>query len=153
MDPVLTTLAVLAAQEVVKAMAGDGWHAVRDRVAQLIGRGDPQRAERQTTQLDRSRDELRAGRLAPEAAAERWQGRFEDLLDEYPELADELQKLVAARDGASGSAVTADGHGVAAGRDMVMHVSGGSAASLRMGDVTLGAPSPTGPSTPGRPQG
>ena len=89
---------------------------MRDAVAGWFGHGDQQRAQRQAQQLEQTRSDMQDGTLDEATAAGRWQGRLEALLDEYPELADELAALLAQlRQTAGGRAVTAGDHGLAAG--------------------------------------
>ncbi|GIJ49637.1 hypothetical protein Val02_65230 [Virgisporangium aliadipatigenens] len=152
MDPMLTALAVLAAQEVVRAMAGDGWQAVRDGVAGWMGRGDAARTARQAGNLDESREEVCDGRVATETATERWRGSFVQLLDEYPELADELRKVLALRAPAEAGAA-AGGQVMTIHGSPVLNAHGASVAAAQIGHLTMGGPAPAGPSAPGRPQG
>lgn len=144
MDPALMALAGAAAQELVKLMTTDGWHAVRDQFARLFGRGDDQRAARHTEQLEASRAELVGGRIEQNATASRWQGRLEALLEEYPELAGQLTALVQQLREASGTAgvVSASGHGVAAGGNVQnIGIDGGIGAGVIHGSVSTGHPS------------
>ena len=84
---------------------------------------------------------------ARETAAERWAGRFADLLDEDPSVEAELRALVdevAAR--LPTGAVSAADHSVAAGRDVNVTASGGGiAAGVIHGNVTPPDPTPPGP--------
>ena len=100
------------------------WESVRGRFARLLGRGDARRTEVAAEWLAQTREQLTAAwpgtelEQARRAAAERWAGRFADLLDEDPGLEAELRTLVnevAAR--LSTGAVSATDHSVAVGRD------------------------------------
>ena len=85
-----------------------------------------------------------------EAQAERWAGRFADLLDEDPGIEAELRALVqevAAR--LPAGAVSAADHSVAAGRDVNVTASGGGiAAGVIHGSVAPPGPTPPGPAQP-----
>jgi hypothetical protein len=94
----VTDLASLAANTVVAAAVTDTYDTIRDRVARLFGRGNPDPATAQ--RLDKMRAELSDG-TAPGAETIRvthvahWQVRFADLVEVYPEAADELARLAA----------------------------------------------------------
>jgi hypothetical protein len=147
MDPQLMALAALAGQELVKAMAGDGWAAVRDAAARWFGRGDEQRAQRQGQELEETRTAVQTGTVAESVAAGRWQGRLEALLDEHPELADELTALVSDLQKASTTgAVSATDHALVIGGDAhIEGTHGGIGAGVIHGSVSAGYPSPPGP--------
>lgn len=149
---VLGTLAQFAGQTVAAAAITDAWESVRARFARLLGRGDGRRTEVAEGWLEQTRGQLAAA--APDgleqvrqAAAERWAGRFADLLDEDPVIEPELRALVgevAAR--LSAGAVSAAGYSVAAGRDVRITASGGSvAAGVVHGVVAPPDPTPPGP--------
>lgn len=148
---VLVALAQWAGQTVAAAAVTDMWEAVRGRFAQLLGRGDARRAEVAERWLAQTREQLAVaapdGDLAQvqEAQAERWAGRFADLLDEDPGLETRLRALigeVAAR--LPAGAVSAAGHSVSAGRDVNITASGGGIATgVIHGSVTQ--PDPTSP--------
>jgi hypothetical protein len=150
---VLVTLAQFAGQTVAAAAITDVWEAVRGRFARLLGRGDTHKAEIAERWLAQTREQLTAAganaRQLQGAAAERWAGRFADLLDEDPSLERELRALaeeVAARLPA-GSA-SAYGHSVAAGRDVGITASGGGiAAGVIQGNVSSPGPTLPGPAT------
>ena len=81
------------------------------------------------------------------AQAERWSGRFADLLDEDPDIEGELRALVeeVAAELPTGVVSAAD-HSVATGRDMNITASGGgTAAGVIHGNVTPPNPTPPGP--------
>jgi hypothetical protein len=126
---VVAALTALAGTALVQAMVTDGWEGVRNRVARLFGRGEPDpRIERR---LDAAREQLAAA--APGAReqvqttlAGQWRTRFDDLLADHPDaeadlaaLVDELNVVTAASDHSVAAAgdvnVTADHGGVAAG--------------------------------------
>src|SRR5580692_10654855 len=93
-----TDLASLAANTVVAAAVTDAYDAIRDRVARLFGRGNPDPAT--VRRLDKTRAELTgataAGAELVRAANEtQWQVRFADLVEAYPEAANELARLAA----------------------------------------------------------
>src|ERR1700683_4110940 len=96
-------LAQFAGQTVAGAAITDMWEAVRGRFARLLGRGDGRRTELAEQWLGQTHDQLGAaagggggGELerVREAAAQRWAGRFADLLDEDPGVETELRALV-----------------------------------------------------------
>ena len=148
---VLIALAQFAGQTVAAAAVTDVWEAVRGRFARLLGRGDARRTQVAEQWLAQTHEQLAAAvpgsglEPAREAAAERWAGRFADLLDEDPGVEAELRALVeevAAR--LPAAAVSAADHSVAAGRDVNITASGGgTAAGVIHGNVV--PPDPTGP--------
>jgi hypothetical protein len=149
---VLLALAQFAGQTVATAALTDVWEAVRDRFAQLLGRGDARRTEVAEQWLAQTRQQLTAApdsgsEQAREAAAQRWAGRFADLLDEAPSVETELRALVEeVAAGLPTSAVSAAGHSVAAGRDVSITASGGGiAAGVIHGNVAPPDPTPPGP--------
>jgi hypothetical protein len=151
---VLVQLAQFAGQTVAAAAVTDAWEAVRGRFARLLGRGDARRTQVAEGWLVQTREQLTgagpdAGHVR-EAQAERWAGRFADLLDEDQSLAVELRALVdevAAR--LPGRAVSASGYSVAAGRDVHITASGGGmAAGVIHGNVTPPNPTVPGPAQP-----
>jgi hypothetical protein len=153
---VLMTLAQFAGQTVAAAAITDVWEAVRGRIARLLGRGDARKTEVAERWLAQTREQLAAAEpgtgldQAREAAAERWWGRFSDLLDEDPGLETELRVLVeeAAAQLPAG-AVSVSGYSVAAGRDLRISASGGSiAAGVIHGSVAAPDPTPPGPAQP-----
>jgi hypothetical protein len=151
---VLVALAQLAGQTVAAAAVTDVWEAVRDRFARLLGRGDHRKTEVAERWLALTREQLIAAgsdaRQLHEAAAERWAGRFADLLDEDPGLEADLRVLiqeVAAQ--LPAGAVSAADHSVAAGRDVRITASGGGiAAGVVHGNVVPPGPTPPGPARP-----
>jgi hypothetical protein len=152
---VLMALAQFAGQTVAAAAITDVWEAVRDRFARLLGRGDPRKAEVAEQWLAQTRQQLTAApgselERAREAQAERWAGRFADLLDEDPGLEAGLRALVeevAAQ--LPAVAVSAADHSVAAGRDVTITASGGgTAAGVIHGNVTPLNPPGPGPAQP-----
>ena len=97
---VLMTLAQSAGQTVAAAAVTDVWEAVQDRFARLLGRGDARKTQVAERWLAQTREQLTAAapgsglEPARRAAAERWAGRFADLLDEDPSVEVELRALV-----------------------------------------------------------
>ena len=153
---VLVALAQWAGQTVAAAAVTDAWEAVRGGFARLLGGGDSRKAEVAERWLVQTREQLAAAKpgadleRAREAQAERWTGRFADLLDESPGLEAELRALVeevTAR--LPAGAVTTVDHSVAAGRDMTITASGGGiAAGAIHGNVAPPGPTPPGPAQP-----
>jgi hypothetical protein len=147
---VLITLAQFAGQTVAGAALTDAWEAVRGRFARMLGRGDPRKTRVAEQWLAQTYEQLAVAAGAElertrETQAERWAGRFADLLDEAPDIEAELRALVeeVAAWLPAGS-VSAAGHSVAAGRDVNITASdGGTAAGVIHGNVAM--PNPTGP--------
>src|ERR1035437_10184817 len=147
---VLMTLAQFAGQTVAQAAITDVWDAVRGRVARLLGRGDYRKTQVSEQWLAQTRQQLTTAagvelERVREAQAERWTGRFADLLDEDPGLEAELRALMKKIAGQlPAAAVSASGHSVAAGRVVNITASGGgTAAGVIHGNVA--PPDPTGP--------
>lgn len=149
---VLMALAQFAGQTVAQAAITDVWEAVRGRFARLLGRGDARKTEVAEQWLDQTRKQLTAApgvelEQVRHAQAERWSGRFADLLDEDPDVEGELRVLVeevAAQ--LPTRVVSAADHSVATGRDTNITASGGGvAAGVIHGDVTPPNPTPPGP--------
>ncbi|MER6632322.1 hypothetical protein ABT301_29580 [Streptomyces sp. NPDC000987] len=99
--------------------------------------------------LERAREEAEAGQPEP---SERTRRRLADSLEDAAErdtaFAEALEKLVQElqASGGSGGGVSASGDGQAVGGNVGIRAEGGSAAALRMGNVTLGsAPNPQQP--------
>jgi hypothetical protein len=143
-------LAQFAGQTVAAAAITDVWESARGRFARLLGRGDARKTEVAEGWLVQTHKQLAAAdpgvlEQAQETAAERWAGRFADLLDEDPSMEDGLRALaeeVAAQ--LPPGAVAASGYSVAAGRDVRIAAStGGTAAGVIHGNVTPA--NPTGP--------
>ena len=148
-------LAQFAGQTVTAAAVTDVWEAVRDRFARLLGHGNARKTQVAEQWLTQTHEQLAAVpgsglERAREAAAERWAGRFADLLDEHPGVEAELRVLVeevAAQ--LPAAAVSAADHAVAAGRDVNLTASGGgTAAGVIHGNVTPPDPTPPGPAQP-----
>ena len=149
---VLMALAQFAGQTVAAAAITDVWEAVRGRFARLLGRGDARKTQVAEQWLAQTHQQLAAAagselEQAREAQAERWAGRFADLLDEDPGVEAELRALVeevAAQ--LPPAAVSAADHSVAAGRDVNITASGGgTAAGVIHGNVAPPNPTPPGP--------
>lgn len=152
---VLMALAQFAGQTVAAAAITDVWESVRGRIARLLGRGDVRRTEVAERWLVQTRQQLEAAapgtglEQAQRAAAERWAGRFSDLLDEDPGLEADLRALadeIVAR--LPAGEVSAADHSVTAGRDVNITASGGSLAA----GVVHGSAAPPDPTRPGRAQ-
>jgi hypothetical protein len=151
---VLMALTQWAGQTVAAAAVTDVWEAVRGRFARLLGRGNARKTEVAEQWLADTRKQLAAAgsdvQQFQEAAAQRWAGRFSDLLDEDPGLEAELRALVqeVAAQLPAGTASAAD-HSVAAGHDMSIAASGGGiAAGVIHGNVTLPGPTAPDPAQP-----
>jgi hypothetical protein len=149
---VLMALAQWAGQTVAGAAVTDVWEAARQKVARLLGRGNPRKTEAVEQWLDETHQQLTASEgadLEPARAeaARRWEGRFADLLDEDPGVEADLRALVeeiAAQ--LPTGVVSATDHSVAAGRDVNITASGGgTAAGVIHGNVAPPGPTPPGP--------
>ena len=126
-----------------------GLDAGMDRLHELVSR-----KLGQDPALERAREEAEAGQTEP---SERTQRRLADSLEDAAErdgaFAQALEKLVKELQASSGSGggVSASSEGQAIGGNVDIRAEGGSAAALRMGNVTLGS---TGnPQQPGPDQG
>jgi hypothetical protein len=137
----LMALAQWTGQTVAAAAVTDVWETARQRVARMLGRGNPKKTEAVERWLDETHQQLTAAQgadLEPARAeaARRWEGRFADLLDEYPDVAAHLPVGV----------VSSVGHSVAAGRDVNITASGsGTAAGVIHGNVAPPNPTLPGP--------
>jgi len=146
----LLALAALAGNTVVAAATTDAWEACRRGFARLVGREDLKKEQLAEQRLEETREQLtRAAATDREAVrtaqAQRWEGRFADLLEEDPGVEAELRALVDEIQAAlPAGAVSAADHGIAAGRDVTISADrGGLAAGVIHGDAA--PPGPTGP--------
>jgi hypothetical protein len=149
----LIGLAVLAGNTVVAAAATDVWEAARRKFAHLLGRSDPGKERLAEQRLEETYQQLTAAAGGADleqvraAQAQRWEGRFADLLEEDPGIEADLRAVVE-EIGAllPAGVVSAADHSVAAGRDVNLTASGGGvAAGVIHGDVTAGNPPGPGP--------
>ncbi|HET7017448.1 MAG TPA: hypothetical protein VFI65_26235 [Streptosporangiaceae bacterium] len=152
---VLLALAQFAGQTVAAAAITDVWESARRRFARLLGRGDARKTQTVEGWLVQTHEQLAAagsGELAKvqEAAADRWAGRFSDLLDEDPSIEADLRALVdEVAASLPAATVSASGHSLAAGRDVNITASGGgTAVGVLHGNVTPGNPTAPGPTQP-----
>lgn len=139
----LIELAQWAGQTVVAAAVTDVWASARRKFARLFGRGDRRRTEAAERWLAETHEVLAAAEgteLESVRAhqAQRWQGRFADLLDEDPDVEADLRTLLEeVRAQLPTKMVTAADHSVAAGRDVAITISGGGiAAGVVHGNIT-----------------
>jgi hypothetical protein len=148
---VLMALAQFAGQTVAAAAVTDVWEATRHKVARLLGRDDPSKTAVAERWLDETHLQLTAADgadLEPvqAAAAQRWEGRFADLLDEDPGVEADLRALVEEIQAQlPAGMMSATDHAVAAGRDVNITASGGAIAAA----VIHGNVAPPGPTSPG----
>ena len=147
----LIALAQWAGQTVAAAAVTDVWESARRKFARLLGRGDARKTEVAERWLAETHEQLAAAEAADldrarAAQAQRWEGRFADLLDEDPGAEADLRALVEEVVAAlPGGVVSATDHAVAAGRDVTISADrGGVAAGVIHGNVA-----PPGPSGPG----
>lgn len=91
----LVELGQSTADSLVRAMLLQGWEQAKTRILGLLARrhGGAGRLE---DRLERDRDSLGADPEGAQAVRDAWKVRFIDLLEEQPELADELQRFVEA---------------------------------------------------------
>jgi hypothetical protein len=143
----LIGLASAGGVTLVQAASTDAWHAAKAGFARLLARGDDQRVRVIEGRLETTYAELQplAGhdleraRRAQETA---WSTRFQDLLEEHPDAAAELQALLGDLGGGSSVEASAGHHGVAVGGDLSMEATSGgvSAAVIHGGVSTSGNP-------------
>ncbi|MFI0203811.1 hypothetical protein [Streptomyces sp. NPDC016734] len=148
----MVVLASAFGAAVASAAGTEVWSGFRDRAARILGRRDAREIQVVLERLDRSALEL--DRADPGGADQvrtrleaSWQTRCEDLLEslgeaDREEAAGQLRELVT-RQAAAG--VTAGDNSIAVGGNADIKADRGSAAALRMGDVTLGNPPMPGP--------
>jgi hypothetical protein len=149
---ILIALAQWAGQTVAAAAVTDVWESARQKFARLLGRGDPRKTEVAERWLAETHQQLTGAASAElgsarAAQAQRWQGRFADLLDEDPGIEAELRALVEEIQAElPAGLVSAADHSVAAGGNMAIGAtSGGVAAGVIHGDVSAGNPPRPGP--------
>jgi len=148
-------LAQFAGQTVAAAAITDVWESVRGGFARLLGRGDARKTQVADGWLAQTREQLTAAvsgtvEQVQQGQAERWAGRFADLLDEDPSLEAGLRALVEeVAVQLPAAAVSAADHSVAAGRDVTITASGGgTAAGVIHGNVAPPNPPGPGPAQP-----
>ena len=95
MDP----LVLAAASAVVTAMATDGWQQAREAVVKLWRRSRPGHVPAIETDLDETRAEVIAARIAGDRASEEglvadWERKLRRLLDADPALGIELRRVL-----------------------------------------------------------
>jgi hypothetical protein len=98
-DPEMVMLAGTAGATLVTLLTTEAWERVRDGVASLWRRADPERAEAISAELEATRTDLLAARHAGDAEAPaelgaEWQGRIRRLLVAHPEEAEALRTLL-----------------------------------------------------------
>jgi hypothetical protein len=148
---VLIALAQWAGQTVAAAAVADVWESARQKFARLLGRGDPKKTEVAERWLEDTREQLTTAGTEAEpvraAQAQRWAGRFADLLDEDPGIEAELRALVQEIQAElPAGVVSAADHSVAAGGNVnISATSGGVAAGVIHGGVSTGNPPGPGP--------
>jgi hypothetical protein len=95
----LMAFAQFAGQTVAAAAITDVWESARHKFARLLGRSDARKTQVAEQWLTQTRQHLTAAAGAEllqvrEGQAERWAGRFADLLDEDPGVEAGLRALV-----------------------------------------------------------
>jgi hypothetical protein len=151
---VLMALAQWAGQTVAAAAVTDVWESARGKFARLLGRSDARKTEVAERWLAETHEQLTVVEgadleRARAALAQRWEGRFADLLDEDPGAEADLRALVQEiRAALPAGVVSATDHGVAAGRDVNISADhGGVAAGVIHGNVAPPNPPGPGPTT------
>lgn len=139
---ILMALAQRAGQTVAAAAVTDVWESARRKFARLLGRGDARKTEVAERWLAETHEQLTAVEgadleQARAAQAQRWEGRFADVLDEDPGAEADLRALVQEIQAAlPAGVVSATDHAVAAGRDVNISADrGGVAAGVIHGNV------------------
>lgn len=99
MDPEISALAGAAGTTVVSLLATEAWQSARDGVVAIWRRVHPERAGTVDADLEETRTNVLAARLAGDAEAEQalvgeWQSRLRRLLAADPSLAAELRVLL-----------------------------------------------------------
>jgi hypothetical protein len=146
----LTALAAAGGTAVVQAAGSSTWRGFQQAVARWFGRGNEEQVR---VELGRSAQAMATARESEADAVRRgqqaaWQARFEATLaslgaTERRSAADALDTLLQAY--RRPDEVSAAGDGQAVRGHVEIRADHGSAAALRMGDVSLGIPSPPGP--------
>jgi hypothetical protein len=95
----LVQLAMSGGSALLAAVATDAWEAVKPRVARLFSRAGDRRKELVCRWLDESATALDQADAVGQDVVRRqqaaiWQGRLSDFLEEFPEAADELDRLI-----------------------------------------------------------
>ncbi|WP_079109991.1 hypothetical protein [Streptomyces roseifaciens] len=152
---VMAALAAAGGSAVVQAAGTDAWAGFRQRVATWFGRGDLRREYAELERLDQTAATLSA---AGTADAERvqirqeasWEAMFVTLLESLDDAerelaAAQLRALLEEHNATAVGGVSAEASGLAVGGNVNLRADHGSAAALRMGDVTLGNPPQPGP--------
>ncbi|WP_329624741.1 hypothetical protein OG357_33915 [Streptomyces sp. NBC_01255] len=148
----LTALAAAGGTAVVQAAGTSAWQGLQQALAGWFGQGDQERERALLERLDDTSVVLAA---ASDAELERttigqqavWQARFETVLEQLRESereqsAEALRVLLNTHTGWGASA--GDGGAAVSGR-VDIRADHGSAAALRMGDVTINNPLQPGP--------
>ncbi|MGN9811545.1 hypothetical protein ACTMSW_19590 [Micromonospora sp. BQ11] len=129
MDTTMIALASQAGQALVRTMASEAWPLILQRLTTLYARIGESRANEVIDALEDSRRSVLNGGSTPEMVANRWQGRFEALLEVYPEQAEELREVVvratSAVDAESGRPFTVGGGVILGNSQIIARNSGG----------------------------
>jgi hypothetical protein len=91
----IVPVAAAGASALAGAVATDAWNAARGGLSKLFGRGGGRRAELAGGWADETAAVIEAAEDRPaalEREARTWQQRFADLLEEFPEAAEELRE-------------------------------------------------------------
>ncbi len=142
----ISSLATLAGNTLVAVAVTDAWEDVRQKIARLFGRGQPDPGSER--KLDATRQQLDTARPAElervrADLSHEWAVRFKDLLADHPDAGPELAMLV---EEIKPVIATAAEGSVAAARDVNVTADHGSlAAGVIQGDVTLPGPRAPGP--------
>lgn len=93
----ITELAARASATLVSAAVTDAWAAARSGIARLFGRGDAGKEKAAEDRLDNTANVLSQGdpsahEATLRAQAAEWTTRLSDLLEEHPELREDLAR-------------------------------------------------------------
>ncbi|MGW3325906.1 hypothetical protein [Streptomyces virginiae] len=99
MDPEMAVLASTAGTTLVTLLTTDAWQRVRDGVALLWRRAEPERADAISAELDVTRSDLLAAQAGGDLESRselstEWQGRLRRLLAAHPDEAQALRALL-----------------------------------------------------------
>jgi hypothetical protein len=126
MEPLMLEVASTAGRMLISVMRKDVWPEWRGRIARLFAREDDRRVRQMSVSLDESRSAVLGGFSSSDVVALRWQGRFEALMEERPEVGAELAVLIREIDKTPDARPDASRTKHASGNSQIMlHNSGG----------------------------
>lgn len=95
----MPALAALAGQTVARVASTDAWEDAKNRIAHVFACGNTETMHRAEGRLEKTRTQLRAA-ISPDREqlttllAVEWQVRLTDLLEDHPEVEQDLRTLV-----------------------------------------------------------